>query len=138
MLPTQARLWDELLDTGGGALCRRRFNRSLLLLGRRDCLLLPTLYAVCLDHARDRTTSIRVQDRCDRLVNRNSRFFHKLGRVEAYSELPPAGLHSYRLACVLSREVAQQFRQGDSSDQHPDDGAPLSQVRDSEAEPGIE
>ncbi len=35
--------------------CRGRFDRGLLLLGGRDLLLLPTLYAVRLDHSSDRT-----------------------------------------------------------------------------------
>src|SRR5437667_5651010 len=51
-----------------GPRCAVLRRRGLLLLGGRDLLLLPTLYAVRLDHASDRTRSAGVQICRDRLV----------------------------------------------------------------------
>src|SRR5439155_12622887 len=51
-----------------GPRCAVLRRRGLLLLGGRDLLLLPTLYAVRLDHASDRTRSAGVQNCRDRLV----------------------------------------------------------------------
>ena len=64
----------------GGAL-----NRGLLLLGGRDLVLLPTLYAVRLDYASHRTRSAGIQNCRDRLVVA-TRFStsHLAARVKAY------------------------------------------------------
>ena len=51
-----------LLDCSRYALCRRRPDSCLLLLGGRDLVLLPTLYAVRLDRVSDRTHSAGVQN----------------------------------------------------------------------------
>jgi hypothetical protein len=42
----------------------RRSNRALFLLGGRNPLLLPTLYAIHVDHASGRTRSDRLQVCC--------------------------------------------------------------------------
>ena len=48
--------------------CWRRFNSCLLLLGKRDLVLLPTLQAVRLDRADGHSHSARVQNCCNWLV----------------------------------------------------------------------
>lgn len=68
VLPAQARPWPELLDNSGRALCRRRSDRGLFLLGGRHFIFLPPLRAVRLDHVSDRARSSPVQDCRDRLV----------------------------------------------------------------------
>ena len=50
------------------AVCWWRLNSCLLLLGRRDLVLLPTLHAVRLDRAGGRSHSARVQNCCNWLV----------------------------------------------------------------------
>jgi hypothetical protein len=62
VLPAQARPWHELLGCSRCAVYWWRLNSCMLLLGRRDFVLLPTLHAVPLGRAGGRSHSARVQN----------------------------------------------------------------------------
>src|SRR5262249_23074481 len=62
VLPAQARSWHELLGRCRWAVYWWGLNRCLLLLGRRDLVLLPALHAVRLDRTGDRSHSARLQN----------------------------------------------------------------------------
>src|SRR6516162_4435990 len=89
----QARAWHELLDCSRYALCRRRPDSCLLLLGGCDLVLLTTLYAVRLDRVSDRTHSAGVQNCRDWSVvssrSADSVFFFLMKRRPPRSTLFP-------------------------------------------------
>jgi hypothetical protein len=73
-LPAQARAWHELLDCSHYALCRRRPDSCLLLLGGRDLVLLPsyTLSAwIALATVVVRKNPVRPQNQQDTVSLRN-------------------------------------------------------------------